>query len=109
MIERLTALFAICMGEKHEALGAPLVDVSFSVEWHSHGQVLQTLTDPAHFKKGMHPTLPRLTPCVLNHLHGEGVSRDASRLHPGHTLGSFEYAHVLSHIIEMGGAGTSAL
>ena len=43
------------------------------------------------------------------HPHGEGVRRDVSRLHPGRTGGSFEYAHVLSHMSEMGGAGISAL
>jgi hypothetical protein len=57
--------------------------------------------------------LPRLEPCVLDHPHGEGVRRDVSRLHPGRrvpsTGGSFEYAHVLSHMSEMGGAGISAL
>jgi hypothetical protein len=42
---------------------------------------------------------------VLDHPHGEGVRRDVSRLHPGRTGGSFEYAHVLSHMSEMGGAG----
>jgi hypothetical protein len=31
------------------------------------------------------------------------------RVHPGRTGGSFEYAHVLSHMSEMGGAGISAL
>jgi hypothetical protein len=41
---------------------------------------------------------------MLNHPHGEGVRRDVSRLHPGRTGGSFEYAHVLSHMSEMGGA-----
>jgi hypothetical protein len=40
---------------------------------------------------------------------GEGVRRDVSRLHPGRTGGSFEYAHVLSHMSERGGAGISAL
>jgi hypothetical protein len=55
------------------------------------------------------PYLPRLEPCVLDHPHGEGVRRDFSRLHPGRTGGSFEYAHVLSHMSEMGGAGISAL
>jgi hypothetical protein len=53
--------------------------------------------------------LPRLEPCVLHHPHGEGVRRDVSRLHPGRTGGSFEYAHVLSNMSEMGGAGISAL
>jgi hypothetical protein len=46
---------------------------------------------------------PRLEPCVLDHPHGEGVRRGVSRLHPGRTGGSFEYAHVVSHTSEMGG------
>jgi hypothetical protein len=56
-----------------------------------------------------HSALPRLEPCVLDHPHGKGVRMDVSRLHPGRTGGSFEYAHVLSHMSEMGGAGISAL
>jgi hypothetical protein len=51
----------------------------------------------------------QLEPCVLQYQHGEGVSRDVSRLHPGRSGGSIEYAHVLSHMSEMGGAGISAL
>jgi hypothetical protein len=35
---------------------------------------------------------------LLDHPHGEGVRRDFSRLHPGRTGGSFEYAHALSHM-----------
>jgi hypothetical protein len=53
--------------------------------------------------------LPRLEACALDHPHGEGVRRDVSRLHPGRTGGSCEYAHVLSHMSEMGGAGISTL
>jgi hypothetical protein len=56
-----------------------------------------------------HSALPRLEPCVLDHPHGEGVRKDFSCLHPGRTGGSFEYAHVLSHMSEMGGAGISAM
>jgi hypothetical protein len=37
------------------------------------------------------------------------LSRDVSRLHPCRTWGSFDHAHVLSHMSEMGGAGISAL
>jgi hypothetical protein len=39
----------------------------------------------------------------------DAVRRDFSRLHPGRTGGSFEYAHVLSHMSDMGGEGISAL
>jgi hypothetical protein len=42
---------------------------------------------------------------VLDHAHGEGVRMDVSRLHPGRTGGSFDYAHVLSHMSEMVGQG----
>jgi hypothetical protein len=45
----------------------------------------------------------------LGHPCTTSVRRDVSRLHPGRTGGSFEYAHVLSHMSEMGGAGISAL
>jgi hypothetical protein len=56
-------------------------------------------------------SLPRLEPCVLvDHPHGEGVrsgmSAASTRVVPG---GPFEYAHVLSHMSEMGGAEISAL
>jgi hypothetical protein len=44
---------------------------------------------------------PDVSEEVTEHCHG--------RLHPGRTGGSFEYAHVLSHMSEMGGAGISAL
>jgi hypothetical protein len=53
--------------------------------------------------------LPRLEPCMLDHPPGEGVNRDMSRHNPGRTMGSFDYAHVLSHMGETGEAGISPL
>jgi ribosomal protein L2 len=63
-------------------------------------------------RKAHAPLCPATTGAMraVDHPHGEGVRRDFSRLHPGRTgAGSFEYAHVLSHMSEMGGAGISAL
>jgi hypothetical protein len=59
-----------------------------------------------------HSALPRLEPACGGRPpcpHGEGVRGDISRLHLDRTGDSFEYAHVLSHMNDMGGAGISAL
>jgi hypothetical protein len=80
--------------------------------WQQCGPEVQSMKVAAPRNGHMpHSALPRLEPCVLSldHPHGKGVLRDVSRLHPGRTGGSFAYAHVLSHMSEMGGAGISAL
>jgi hypothetical protein len=62
-----------------------------------------------HRKSVTGAVLKSLPTVAVLRVRGEGVRRDFSRLRPGRTGGSFEYAHVLSHMSEMGGAGISAL
>jgi hypothetical protein len=69
---------------------------SFLLLW-ARGVVMKVAA-PRKANDTPHSALPRLEPCVLDHPRGEGVRRDFSRLHPGRTGGSFEYAHVFSHM-----------